>query len=122
MMHLFRQRGFALLWIGQGLSMLADWGLRTLVLIWAYQLTHAGLVVSAVGLAEALPLLFLAPLAGVYVDRWPRRHTMAGASLGRAVLLLPLLAVTGSAGVPLIVLVALFANVAAQFFQPGQST
>jgi MFS family permease len=119
MMRLFRQRGFALLWTGQGLSMLADWGLRTLMLIWIYQLTHSGLAVSAVGLAEALPLLVVAPLAGVYVDRWPRSHTMTGASLGRAVLLLPLLTVTGSAGVPLIVLVALVANGAAQFFQPA---
>jgi hypothetical protein len=78
-----RQRGFALLWAGQGLSMLADWGLRTLVLIWIYQLTHSGLAVSAVGLAQALPLLLLAPLAGVFVDRWRRSHTMAGAALGR---------------------------------------
>jgi MFS family permease len=118
-MSLLRQRGFALLWIGQCLSMLADWGLRTLVLIWIYELTHSGLAVSAVGLAQALPLLLLAPLAGVYVDRWPRSHTMAGASLARAVLLLPLLTVAGRAGVPLIVLVALLANVAAQFFQPA---
>jgi hypothetical protein len=83
-LSLLRQRGFALLWLGQCLSMLADWGLRTLVLLWIYQLTQAGLAVSAVGLAQALPLLLLAPLAGVYVDRLPRSHTMAGAALGRA--------------------------------------
>jgi MFS family permease len=118
-LSLLHQRGFALLWIGQCLSMLADWGLRTLVLIWIYELTHSGFAVSAVGLAQALPLLLLAPLAGVYVDRWPRSHTMATAALGRAALVLPLLAVTGRAGVPFIVLVALLANGAAQFFQPA---
>jgi predicted MFS family arabinose efflux permease len=118
-MSLLHQRGFALLCTGQCLSMLADWGLRTLVLIWIYQLTHAGLAVSAVGLAQALPLLLLAPLAGVYVDRWRRNHILAGAALCRAALLLALLAVNGRAGVPAIIVVALLANVAAQFFQPA---
>jgi hypothetical protein len=71
-MDLLRHRGFALLCTGQFLSMLADWGLRAMVLIWIYQLTHSGGAVSAVGLAQGLPLLLLAPLAGVYMDRWSR--------------------------------------------------
>jgi predicted MFS family arabinose efflux permease len=116
---LLRQPGFALLCTGQGLSMLADWGLRTLLLVWVYQLTHAGLAVSIVGLAEALPLLLLAPLAGVYVDRWSRAQTMAGACVARAALLLPLFAVASRTGLPVIVLVALLASCAALFFQPA---
>lgn len=116
-MELARNRGFVLLWTGQFLGILADWSLRTMLLIWAYKLTSSGVVVSLVGLAEALPLLALSPVAGVFVDRWNRAYTMAAAVLARGVLLLPLLAVTGKAGLPLLLLVTVLANAASQLFQ-----
>jgi hypothetical protein len=78
-MSLLHNRGFVLLWSGQFLGILADWSLRTAVLIWVYKLTRSGLAASLVGLAEALPLLALALVAGVFVDRWSRAYTMAGA-------------------------------------------
>src|SRR5438067_12874915 len=59
-MSLLHNRGFVLLWSGQFLGILADWSLRTAVLIWVYKLTRSGVAVSLVGLAEALPLLMLA--------------------------------------------------------------
>lgn len=86
-----------------------------------YTLTRSATTVSLVGLAEALPLLALAPFAGVFVDRWSRARTMAGAVSVRAVVILPLLLVTTGAGVPLIVVVVLGANAASQFFQPAAS-
>jgi len=121
MMDLLRNRGFALLWGGRFLGLLGDWALRTMLLIWVYQLTRSGLAVSMVGVAEALPLLVLAPLAGVFVDRWHRAYTMAGAVLARAVLVLPLLTVTTRAGVGVILGVTVLANAASQFFMPAAS-
>ena len=120
-MSLLRNRGFALLWAGQFLGLMADWSLRTMVLIWVYGLTHSGIAVSFVGLAEALPLLALAPIAGVFVDRWSRSRTMALSVLARASLLLPLLAVNGRAGFPVILIVTCLANGASQFFVPAAS-
>lgn len=79
------------------------------------------MAVSVVGLAEAVPLLVLAPLAGVFVDRWNRAYTMAGSTLVAALLLLPLLTVTGRAGVPVLVLVAVGANSAGQLFMTAAS-
>jgi len=118
-MSILRNRGFALLWSGQSLGTLADWSLRTMVLIWVYSLTHSGVAVSLVGLAEALPLLVLAPVAGVFVDRWSRSRTMAYSTLARAALLLPLLAVSDRSGFPIILVVTLCANAASQFFMPA---
>jgi MFS family permease len=118
---LFRNRGFVLLAAGQTLGLLGDWGLRTALLIWVYALTHSGVAVSLVGLAEALPLLLLAPVAGVFVDRWDRARTMAGAVLARALLLAPLLAVHDRAGLPLLLVVTLLLNAASQFFMPAAS-
>ncbi len=121
MIELARNRGFALLWAGQFLTILADWSLRTMVLIWVYALTRSGVAVSVVGLAEALPLLLLSPVAGVFVDRWDRAHTMAGAALARVALLAPLLLVTNRAGLPVMLLVTVLANAASQFFMPAAS-
>jgi MFS family permease len=115
-MELLRQRGFLLLWTGQFLVTFATWALRTILLIWVYQLTRSGIAVSVVGLAEVVPLLVLALLAGVLVDRWNRAYTMAGATLAAALLLLPLLAITGRSGLPLIVIVAVCTNSAGQLF------
>jgi MFS family permease len=118
-MVLLRNRGFVLLWAGQLASLLADWAVRTLLLIWVYKLTRSGVAVSIVGIAEAFPLLVLAPVAGVFVDRWHRARTMTCAVLARLMLLLPLLAVHTGAGLPVIVLVTLLANSATQFFLPA---
>jgi len=120
-MGLLRNRGFALLWGGQFLGYLGDWALRTMLLIWVYQLTRSGIAVSVVGVAEALPLLLLAPLAGAFVDRWHRAYTMAGAVIARAVLVLPLLTVTTRAGFGVILGVTVLANAASQFFMPAAS-
>ena len=116
---LWYDRGFLLLWGGQSLSLLADAAVRIVVLIWVYQRTRSGVAVSLVGLAEAVPLLLLGPLAGVFVDRWSRAATMAGAALARALLLGLLVVAPGHATLALIVLVILLANAASQFFQPA---
>ena len=116
---LLGNHGFVRLWLGQFLSLLADWALRAMLLIWVYRLTHSGAMVSVVGLAEALPLLILAPIAGAFVDRMHRAHTMAAVVLARAVLVLPLVAVSTRAQLPLIVLVTVLVNIASQFFGPA---
>lgn len=118
-MALLRIPGFRLLLAGFFLSALAPWAGRTAVLIWVYSLTHSGVMVSLVGLAEALPLLLLAPVAGVFVDRWSRARTMAGAVLCQALVLSPLLMVHDRSGIPIILVVTLLVNAAAQFFMPA---
>lgn len=90
-----------------------------MVLIWVYALTKSGVGVSLVGLSEALPLLLLAPVAGVFVDRWDRGRTMTVVVAVQAVLLLPLLAVRGASGFWVILIVTLGISAAAQFFQPA---
>ena len=117
----FHNGPFARLWAGQFLSLFADWALRALLLLWVYRLTHSGVGTSLVGLAEALPLLLLSPVAGALVDRRHRGHTMAVAAVARAALTLPLLLVTTRAQLPVIVLVTLLVNGAAQFFGPAAS-
>lgn len=90
-----------------------------MVLIWVYALTKSGTGVSLVGLSEALPLLLLAPVAGVFVDRWDRSRTMAVVVVVQGLVLLPLLTVRGAGGFWTILVVTLAISVASQFFQPA---
>ncbi|MGI8912415.1 MAG: MFS transporter, partial [Chloroflexota bacterium] len=119
MLALLQNRGFRYLLIGQFLSLVAPWCQRTMVLIWVYALTKSGSGVSLMGLSEALPLLLLAPVAGVFVDRWDRGRTMTLVVAIQAVLLLPLLLVHGPSGFWLILVVTLAISAASQFFQPA---
>ena len=118
-MALLRLPGFRALLAGFFLSTFGAWAGRTAILIWVYALTHSGVMVSLVGLAEALPLLLLAPIAGVFVDRWSRARTMAGAVVCQAAGLVPLLLVHDKAGIPIILAVTLLVNAAAQFLMPA---
>jgi MFS family permease len=79
-------RNFALLWLGQTISVFGDELFDFTLLIWiAAVLTRrpdgttepwAPLAVSGVLIATIIPYFLLGPLAGVFVDRWEKRQTM----------------------------------------------
>jgi MFS family permease len=80
---------------------------------------------SGVLVAEALPVLLIGPVAGVFVDRWDRRRVMMAADLFRGVLVAGLLVLPAlHAGVvaEIVVVYAVVAgqSVAAQFFNPSR--
>lgn len=78
-------RVFTLIWFGQLVSMLGS-SLTSFALgVWVYQTTGSVTPYALISLFSVLPGLFIAPLAGVLVDRWDRRWLMifsdAGAGL-----------------------------------------
>lgn len=87
--RLFGSTGFFRLWLAQVVSAMGDWlGFLAIVAI-AKQVgggSGAG-AISLVMTARMVPGLFLAPLAGVLVDRWNRKTVMVCCDLGRAVVL-----------------------------------
>lgn len=82
------QRNFALLWVGQVVSLIGDWVLLIALPFYVYALTGSVLATGAMFIAETLPRLVLGSLAGVFVDRWDRRWTMIVADVLRALILL----------------------------------
>jgi MFS family permease len=90
-------RNFALLWSGQAVSILGDFVFNTTLVVWiAVELAKgqswSPLAVSGVFLASSIPTFLFGPVAGVFVDRWDRRHTMMAADAIRAILIGLLLA------------------------------
>ncbi|WP_431976109.1 MFS transporter [Micromonospora haikouensis] len=79
-----RRRGIKALVAAQGVSSAGDGVFLAAAPLAAAALTRDPAAVAAVTAAEYLPWVVVAPLAGVYVDRWPRRTTMIVADLARA--------------------------------------
>jgi len=78
--------GYRRLWASRTVSQCGDVAQFTTVALLVYSLTGSGLGVSGVVLAEILPVLLLAPVAGPLVDRLPRVAVMIVADVARLLL------------------------------------
>ncbi len=82
MVRALRHRNFALFFSGQIVSLVGTW-LSMVATSWlVYRLTresqpeHAALMLGVVNFAAQIPIFLLAPLAGVWLDRWNRHHVL----------------------------------------------
>ena len=78
--------GYRRLWAARTVSQWGDIAQFTALALLVFHLTGSGLGVSGVVIAEIVPVLLLAPLAGPLVDRLPRVTVMVAADLARLVL------------------------------------
>src|SRR5260370_3593743 len=85
-------RGYRRLFVAQTVSRWGDTANTVALVVLVFQLTGSGLKVSGAVIAEILPALLLAPIAGTVADRLPRIGVMVTADLWRTGLaaLLPL--------------------------------
>jgi predicted MFS family arabinose efflux permease len=109
--------GYRRLWSARTVSSWGDAFATVALSLLVLDRTGSGLGVSGVVAAEIVPVLTLAPIAGVVVDRWSPLRVMVAADVARMALaaLLPL--VDGS--VPAIYAVAFCMSGAAVFFNPA---
>jgi MFS family permease len=84
--EVFALPGYRRLWTARTVSQWGDTFNFVALALLIYELTGSGLGVSAVVVAEILPVLLLAPLAGTLVDRWPKVRVMVGSDLFRLLL------------------------------------
>jgi len=118
---LLRNRRFALIWLGQSVSSFGDWVRNMAITFWVYEISgHSPVATSAVMVAEYLPMLLLAPVAGVFVDRWSRRRTMFWTQLVSAVLSLSFLVALGARSLPLALVIAFLGSLVSQFYNPAR--
>jgi len=94
---LFRNRNFFLLWLGFAISQIGDkFNQMALLAVAAAmsttQITDMGPKMGIALLVINLPSLVMAPIAGVFIDRWDKRKTMmvSNALQGLLVLSIPL--------------------------------
>lgn len=114
--RLIRHRRYFPLWLGQLISNLGDTVHYIALVVWVYQRTGSSLVVAGTVLFEIVPVILFAPVAGVVIDRLPRKVVLVVADLVRAVAVLGLLFTTELWQI--YALVALLTT-AATFFNPA---
>ena len=82
MCRAFGYRNYRLFFGGQLLSLIGTW-LSTVATSWlVYRLAsqqmpgHPALMLGLVNFSAQLPIFLLSPVAGVWVDRWPKRNIL----------------------------------------------
>ncbi len=83
---LLGQPAYRRLWVARTVSQVGDVAQFTTLALLLVAVTGSGLGVSGAVLAEIVPVLLLAPLAGTLVDRLPRVQVMVIADLARVLL------------------------------------
>jgi MFS family permease len=71
-----RHRNYRLFFAGQGISLIGTWLTKVATSWLVYRLTGSAWLLGVVGFAGQIPTFFLAPLAGVFVDRWDRYRVL----------------------------------------------
>ncbi len=76
MLGALRYRNFRLFFFGQSISLIGTW-MQQVAMIWlVYRLTNSPLLLGLVGFCSQIPSFFLAPVAGVFTDRWSLHRTI----------------------------------------------
>jgi MFS family permease len=117
-----RHRNFRLFFFGQSVSLIGTW-MQQIAMVWlVYRLTNSPFLLGLVGFCSQIPSFFVAPLAGVFTDRWNLHRTIiatqALAMLQAAVL--ALLTMTGVVTVGQVILLSLFIGVVDAFDIPAR--
>jgi MFS family permease len=119
--RLFRNRSFMALWLGQTVSFIGDYFYWLAIPIMVEQLTGSSLLVGLSVIFNALPMLVLGPVAGVFVDRWDRKRTMLVSDVLRGLLVLVCLTVRTPDQVWIYYIVGFLMSCISRFFFPAQN-
>ena len=118
---LWSSRPFRRMALASGAASLGDWmGFLAIIALTADIMgptRAAAFAVSGVMAARVLPSLLLAPVAGVFVDRWDRKRVLVGTHVGRGVIM-ALIPFTQE--VLALVLATLFMEVLSSLFGPAK--
>ena len=120
MRRLFASRNMRVFVAGWTASVFGDWAMFIVLGVWTKDLTKSNSAAGLVFFALALPALF-SPLAGLVVDRLPRRPLLIWTYAAEALLVLSLLFVHDRGDVWIIYAVTLFYGAAGTFAASARS-
>jgi len=117
-----RHRNYRLFFAGQSLSLVGTWITRIATSWLVYRLTGSALLLGVVGFCGQIPTLFLAPFAGVFVDRWDRHRVLLATQVLSLLqsLALALLALAGVITVAEVLVLQLLQGVINAFDTPAR--
>jgi MFS family permease len=122
LLRALRHRNYRLFFGGQGVSLVGSWITRIATSWLVYRLTGSELLLGVAGFAGQIPLLILAPFAGVWVDRWNRHRILVVTQVLSALqsLALAVLTMTGRITVAEIIVLQIAQGVINAFDTPAR--
>jgi MFS family permease len=119
-----RHRNYRLFFAGQGISLIGTWLTRVAMSWLVYRLTHSAAMLGIVGFAGQIPTFFLAPFAGVLIERWSRHRVLVWTQVLAMVqsALLAVFALTGTITVWHILVLGMFQGFINAFDTPARQT
>src|SRR5919108_418291 len=79
-------------WVAQVISLFGDFlALFAVIAVVTFRMNGTAAEVTGLQIAYMLPIVFVGPIAGVFVDRWPLKPTLVSSDLIRAVIALLLI-------------------------------
>ncbi len=122
LLRALRHRNYRLFFAGQSLSLVGTWITRIATAWLVYRLTGSALLLGIVGFCGQIPTLFLAPVAGVFVDRWDRHRVLVVTQVLSMLqsLALAVLALAGIITVPQVLGLQIFQGVINAFDTPAR--
>lgn len=109
---------FCVLWLSEAVSLIGDRILMIALINMVYEWSGSAAAVSILSLIKAVPALALGTVAGVLVDRWPRKWTMVFSNL---ILFGLVLAIPFTRELTLIYAIYFVMSVVSQFFIPARA-
>jgi DHA3 family macrolide efflux protein-like MFS transporter len=115
------KRTFYFLWAGQLVSLISSTAINFALIIWLSMETGSAEVLAFAAIAGLLPQTLIGPIAGVYVDRWPRKTTMivADAFIAICTLIMALLLHLGSFDLFIIYILLGLRSIGSAFHMPA---
>ncbi|RLT40825.1 MAG: MFS transporter [Chloroflexi bacterium] len=122
--YAFRYRNYRLQWTGDLFTSAAQWIQQTVVGWLVYDLTGSGATLGSVNLMRAVPILFVAPLAGVATDRVSRQKIIIWSQMIMALLtfIIAALIMTGQLRIWHMFAFTLLVSCAQTFNMPARQT
>lgn len=120
---LLKNKNFLALWLGQAISEFGDRLAQMALIASVYYVVEEGRLFRLATLLAftIIPVFFVGPVAGVYVDKWDRRRTMITSDIlrGFLVLLIPFLLIKMKFLFPIYIVVFLMFSIT-RFFLPAK--
>jgi MFS family permease len=119
-----RNRNFLYLWVAQLFSQTAQQMINYVLVVQVDALSQSSTAVSGIIIAFTLPAILFSAVAGVYVDRQPKRRVLIITNAGRALTMLGYIFLTdphfGLGALTVIYLATLIFASVSQFFVPAE--
>ncbi len=76
MINSFKNKNFSIYFSGQSFSLLGSW-VQQIALVWlVYDISQSAFLLGLVGFVSQIPILFIAPIAGVLSDKYNKKNIL----------------------------------------------